>query len=107
MHPLNLMYATQTILTQQRCILAFVETTTECSPIMFTTGLFTNIHFYIHFITKISVSIRVPYNRYLNVMRIIEKVAKIGFIECYLVNKLFIFGFDVSKGFHNLLEIIL
>ena len=38
-------------------------------------------------------------------MRIIEKVAKIGFIECYLVNiinKLFIFGFDVSKGFHNL-----
>ena len=43
-------------------------------------------------------------------MRIIEKVAKIGFIECYLVNiinKLFIFGFDVSKGFHNILEIIL
>ena len=43
-------------------------------------------------------------------MRIIEKVAKImGFIECYLyiINKLFIFGFDVSKGFHNILEIIL
>ena len=43
-------------------------------------------------------------------MRIIEKVAKIGFIDCYLVNiinKLFIFGFDVSKRFHNILEIIL
>ena len=60
MHPLNLIYATQTMLTQQRCILAFVETTTECSPIMFTADLFTNIYFYIHFITNISVSIIVP-----------------------------------------------
>ena len=60
MHPLNLIYATQTMLTQQRCILAFVESTTECSPIMFTADLFTKIYFYIDFITNISVSIIVP-----------------------------------------------